>query len=109
MSEKGELAVVDKGAEAYRRMVERIVRENFAALDAPGESIRREVAEMDLKENTDLDQLEHDLGQIDTVLEGFWYVADGMDNVVLQLFISDARESARAALELVREHREEWG
>ena len=112
---KRELTFTDEGTEAYRRMVEEIVRENFTALDTSGsfkeggEGSRRDMAEYDLKDYMDLDELERAFGQGDTVLEGVWYIAEAATNPVLMMMVNDSRERARAALGRIREFRAAWG
>jgi hypothetical protein len=108
-----ETAHLDEGTIAYLRMVEEIVRENFTALDTGdsyaegGLGSRRNLAEDDLK-TLDLDQLEGEFRRLDTVLEGFWFIAEAMGSPVGMMVVADARERAQAALERVQEHRATW-
>jgi hypothetical protein len=112
--DKRELTFTDEGTNAYMRMVEEIVRENFTALDTAGSyeeggvGSRRDMAEDDLK-SVDLDELEGSFEQIDKVLEGVWYIAESMGNHVLMMVVNDSRERSRIALERVQEFRATWG
>ena len=108
-----ETAHLDEGTIAYLRMVEEIVRANFTALDTSdsyaegGDGLRRDMAEDDLK-SLDLDELEGEFRRLDTVLEGFWYIAESMPSPVALVLVSDARDKAQAALERVQEFRATW-
>jgi hypothetical protein len=109
-----EIAFMDEGTEAYCRMVEEMVRENFDALDTSGSEeggrgSQREAVEATLKESLDLDELEAGFKQADELLEGFWQIGHAVDNTVLQIVIGDARERERDALERVQEFRATWG
>ena len=101
---KEEITLTDEGTEAYRRLVEEILREHFTALHP----LQREAAEADLADEMDLDELEAALRQADKLLEGFWHIAEAA-NPVAHMMVNDTRERTRAALERVHEFRATWG
>jgi hypothetical protein len=110
--DKRELTFTDEGAEAYRRLVEEIVRLDFALDATPiasGEESYRDVVEYELKECRDLDELEADLERADEILEGYWQIASALRSSTLMAVIGGATDRARAARRRVRAHREEWG
>ena len=102
---------LDEETEAYCRMVEEVVRENFTALDtaesfaAGGSGSQRDMVESDLKEYMDLDELERAFRQGDTLLKGVWFIAEAFSNAVFMMVVSDARERARTALRRIEEFR----
>jgi hypothetical protein len=102
----------DEGTEAYLRMVEEIVREDFA-VDAtpygPGEESHRDVVEEALKTELDLDGLEADLERADEILESYWEIASTLRSSALMAVIGEATQRTRAAKRRVRAHRERWG
>lgn len=112
---KQDVTLADEGTNAYMRMVEEIVRENFTALDTAGsfeeggDGSQRDMVEGDLKDHMDLDELEAAFRQVDIILEGVWYIAEGTNNPVLMMIVTDSRTRARAALGRIREFRATYG